>query len=42
MPPKGVIPKPRFHRVDHWILEDNDPAEEIVQPIPVQDSIPFS
>ena len=42
MPPKGVIPKPRFYRVDHWILVENDTAEEIVQPLPVQDNIPYS
>ena len=40
MPPKGVIPKPRFYRVDHWILEENDTAEEIVQPLPEKTVFP--
>lgn len=40
MPPKRVIPKPRFHRVDHWILEDNDSAEKTVQPLPEKTVFP--
>ena len=38
MPPKGGTPKPRFYRVDHWFLEDNDSAEVQKETQPVRDS----